>query len=510
MNTTEITTALNGAEVYQPEDQQPLMRELPPAAAFPMEALGKVLGDAAIAIHDLTQAPLAICGQSILAAATLAAQAHADVQLPRGGGRARPLSNFFVTVAKSGERKSSVDGLALIPVRNYERRLRAEYDSLNQNFAAQYTAWDELRKRTIKGGEKLGMGGLSEALRLHGAAPPPPLKPILICTDPTIEGLGKLLAEGQPSMGVFSAEGGTFVGGYGMSKDQRLKTAAAMSNLWDGTPIDRVRSQDGASILVGRRVSLHLMMQPGVAGGLLGDDGMVDQGFLSRVLVAAPDSTAGTRFELGRQISPNSQPALDRYTHVLQNLLEKPLPLASDKQNELDPPALVLAPTAQSKWLEYCDHIEGNINSDGELESVRGLACKMPEHAARLAGVLALIENRDAASINVNLMENAFALCDYYLAEALRLFGSASVSPETKLAEQARRWMLERWPEEHISLTDILQHGPTQIRENPTAQAVIALLTDYGHLMPVTQPVTIKGRRRRNAWRILGKRGKTL
>ena len=50
------------------EPPRPLMRELPPADPFPVDALGEVLAPAARAIHDRVQAPLAICGQSLLAA----------------------------------------------------------------------------------------------------------------------------------------------------------------------------------------------------------------------------------------------------------------------------------------------------------------------------------------------------------------------------------------------------------------------------------------------------------
>jgi putative DNA primase/helicase len=65
------------------------MREIPPADAFPVDALGGILGSAAHAIHDRVQAPLAICGQSVLAAASLAAQGHADVVLPIGQGQGK-------------------------------------------------------------------------------------------------------------------------------------------------------------------------------------------------------------------------------------------------------------------------------------------------------------------------------------------------------------------------------------------------------------------------------------
>src|SRR5262245_47657467 len=86
-------------EDVKAEAPRPLMRELPPADPFPVDALGDVLAPAARAIHDRVQAPLAICGQSVLAAADLATQAHVDVVLPIGGGQPKPVSNYFVTVA---------------------------------------------------------------------------------------------------------------------------------------------------------------------------------------------------------------------------------------------------------------------------------------------------------------------------------------------------------------------------------------------------------------------------
>ena len=56
-------------------------------------------------------------------------------------------------------------------------------------------------------------------------------------------------------MGLFADEGAQFTGGYGMSADQRLKTGAALSSVWDGKAIKRVRAGDGAVSLHGRRLT---------------------------------------------------------------------------------------------------------------------------------------------------------------------------------------------------------------------------------------------------------------
>ncbi|HEX2151644.1 MAG TPA: hypothetical protein VHG31_06575, partial [Stellaceae bacterium] len=46
------------AEEVRPEPPRPLMRPIPPADPFPVDALGDVLGVAAHAIHDRVKAPL--------------------------------------------------------------------------------------------------------------------------------------------------------------------------------------------------------------------------------------------------------------------------------------------------------------------------------------------------------------------------------------------------------------------------------------------------------------------
>jgi hypothetical protein len=93
----------------------------PPAAAstpYPIDALGDVLGNAARAIAVKVQCADAMAAQSVLSVASLASQALADVRLPYG--QTRPLSLFCLTIAASGDRKSSADAEAMAPVRMRE------------------------------------------------------------------------------------------------------------------------------------------------------------------------------------------------------------------------------------------------------------------------------------------------------------------------------------------------------------------------------------------------------
>ena len=118
MTAETIRAFAERAERTELEPPRTLIREHPPADPFPIDALGDILGPAAEAIVDQVQCPAAIAGQSMLAAATLAVQAHADVKLTHG--RRPPPSGLFVTVAGSGERTSDADRTPLWPVRKPE------------------------------------------------------------------------------------------------------------------------------------------------------------------------------------------------------------------------------------------------------------------------------------------------------------------------------------------------------------------------------------------------------
>jgi hypothetical protein len=205
------------------EPPRPLRREAAPAEPFPIEALGDVLGAAATAIVDKVQCPDAIAGCSVLAAASLAVQAHPDIVLP-ATGRARPLTLYMCTVAASGERKSAADHEALWPVRKREEALREIYEAELPDFKRAKRAYDVAVARAEK--TKGGREEIEAALLAVGDEPRVPLTPVLTCGEPTLEGLHKLFATGHPALGLFSDEGGSFIGGHAMSDENRLRTIA--------------------------------------------------------------------------------------------------------------------------------------------------------------------------------------------------------------------------------------------------------------------------------------------
>jgi hypothetical protein len=482
-------------EVIEPP--RPLMRELPPADPYPLEALGSLLAGAARAIQDRIQAPEAICGQSVLAAAALAAQAHANVVLPTGA--ARPLSLYLATVAQSGERKSAADNIAKEPLNQWEAARREEHRPAYLRWRNEHEVWQQERKRVLAG-QQGSAAGRHLALDALGPEPLAPPLPLLTCPEPTFEGLCRLLAEAHPSVGVFAGEGGQFVGGHGMNPENRLRTAAGLCSLWDGEPVRRVRAGDGVSVLPGRRVAMHLMLQPGVAAELLADPVLLDQGLLSRLLVTAPESNAGGRF--WREPSPGSDVALARYAARLLEMLRTPLPLVDGTRNELNPRPLPLSPAAYHAWTAYADHLEVQLGPGGSLEAIRGLANKLPEQAARIAGVLALVEDLTASDVTGDHLEAGIALADHYAAEALRLFEVSRSDERLRHAATLLHWLLHDRSDGMVSLPDIYQYGPNRIRSAREARLLVGILEEHGWLVRVEGGAEVAGTRRRDVWLI--------
>jgi hypothetical protein len=196
---------------------------------------------------------------------------------------------------------------------------------------------------------------------------------------------------------------------------------------------------------------------------------------------------------------------MNRYRARLLELLERPLPLAPGKANELAPRLLRLAADARKLWIAFADSMERQIAPDGPLSPVKGLANKLPEHAARLAGVLALVSDPDTSEIPAEQMAAGITLAQHYVAEALRLFEASRVSDDLRLAQKLLTWLVGSWSENVVSLPDIYQKGPNAIRDKATAARLVATLEDHGSLHRATSGADIAGQHRRQAWRIIGR-----
>ena len=85
---------------------------------YPLEALPDEIREAVEEVLCFAQSPPPLAACSALAALSLVGQGLADVR--RTEGLTGPISLFFLTMADSGERKSSVDGHFMAGIREWE------------------------------------------------------------------------------------------------------------------------------------------------------------------------------------------------------------------------------------------------------------------------------------------------------------------------------------------------------------------------------------------------------
>lgn len=484
---------------FKAEGPQPLMREIPPGEAYPAAALGP-LRQAVEAAQDVTQAPVGIAAQSALSVASLAVQGFADVETLGGDA---PCSLFCLTIAESGERKSSCDRLLIRGVRDHEKAQSAAFRDAFAEHEVAREIWTGKRKRMMveaASGDKIKATGAEADLRNLGPEPRAPLYPNVTAQEPTFEGLLKLFQIGRPALGLFSDEAGGFIGGHAMNSDNKLKTIAGLSQLWNGDTVNRIRSGDGASDYPGRRLAMHLMAQPVAARPLLADPQASGQGFLARFLITEPPSRIGTRLRRGHDAG--SDMALSTFTARLAAILETPLP-TGDNPQELGPRRLALSQGARELLWRFYEAVETAQATGGAMEHVRAYASKAAEQAARIAGVLTLWADLDAPEVSPQAMGWGITLAQFYLSEARRLAEAGLVSEETAKAERLRIWLLDSWPHGDVTPSEILNRGPNALREAKALSGPLSMLVKAGHLVPLEPGTIIRGGARKEAYRIV-------
>ncbi len=459
-------------------DPLPLTRELAPPSPFPAQALGRIGSSVVNKMHQVIQAPVALIGQSILGAMNQVAQPYGNVCID---GRVSPLSDYFLTLGESGERKSAADSWALAGVRARQRHLTGKYETDRNAFEKTLQVYEIAIKRVLN--DKKLSAETKEAQLAALEKPTAPVMPLMIVSEPSSEAIQRQLIIGLPSIGLVNDEGGQFLGGYAMSAEKRLGTLTTLSRLWDRGEFDRVRVGDGSGSYFGKRLSLHLMVQPAVATSLLADPLAREQGFLARCLISYPETTAGQRSYVETDLSHTDE--YQAYSQRIDALLANEWPLTNE--HELNPPNLFLTSSAKRAWVAIYNDLEADLGPGGTYVSVRSLASKASEHIARLAGTLAIFDGD--REIHEEQVDRAFHLMLHYLDEAMRLWGSGQVKAELRLAQELLEWLRDKLgPGRAISLAEVYRNGPSPLRSASAARQVMRVLMEHGWVVPAAHP----------------------
>lgn len=460
------------------------------AQPYPVDAIPTVIRAAVDEVRAFVQAPMPLVVSSALSALSLAAQAHVDVR--RADKLEGPTSLFFLLLALSGERKSTLDGFFTKTHRDYEIEQAELAKPELKKHAAELSAWSAERDGILAAIKEAGRKGKevgqlrNDLVELEGTKPEAPRVPRLIYGDATPEALTWSLAKSWPSGGVISSEAGAVFGAHGMGRESIMRTLATLNELWDGKPQRFDRRTSESFTVRGARLTVALQVQEETLREFYARSGSLARGsgFLARFLVAWPDSTQGRRLYAP---PPATWPALGTFHRRIADILADPAPI--NEAGVLTPLMLELSPEAKVAWVSFHDAIESELAGGGDLESVRDVASKAADNAARLAALFHCFAGRSGA-IREDDFEGASRIVAWHLNESRRFFGELALPPGMANAGKLDAWLLEFCAKGNVSevaTRTVLQTGPPPLRDRSALEAATRELEEFGRARIVKQ-----------------------
>lgn len=427
------------------------------------------------------QAPLPMVVSSALSAMSMACQHLVDVQ--RTPRLKSPCSLFFLTIAESGERKTTCDGYFTQLIRAFDEKQREDAETAQRKYQIDHQLWKE-RTRALKNKlskavrDQEGEEEAQQALREHLQNETPCPKAIkMLFDDATPISICKSMYSNWPSVGILSDEAGK------LFNTNTFANIGLFNKLWDGdtVQVERHRQDDSFSVANGR-MTMSLMVQEKTLIDFFEKQGKLarDNGFLARCLACMPISTQGYRQTLNQP--QQAMPALDFFLKIYDALIDMSVEKGNTKSEKN---VLILNPQAQYRWTHYCQQIEQRLL--GDLMDIKDASSKAGDMIARLAALLHIFTYRDLNKpIDTDMIDAAEVIIQWYLRSFKHLFGNNSaLSQERKDADKLWAW-LKAQPLTHYGpyfiRSEIIKKGPLSIRNKASLDAATDLLAREGRI----------------------------
>ncbi len=473
-----VQSAVSVSDLWEPP--QSLLSSIAPES-YPLDALPPLVRDAVAEVQGFTKAPAVLVASSALAALSVAGQALVDVK--RSEKLSGPVGLFLLSIADSGERKSTCDGFFTGAIRDFERDQAELAKPELAKHRADFSAWEAekagvtgaIKNAAAKDGEKESIGNLRSRLeQLEKEKPVPPRIPKLIRGDDTPESLAWAMAQEYPSAGVLSSEAGLILGAHAMGKDTIMRNLGLLNILWDGGDMPISRRTSESFTVRGARFTMGLLVQEVTLNSFFERSGGLARGtgFFARFLVAWPESTQGTRFF---SEAPSTWPNLALFNKRIADLLSMPASFAEG--GGLAPTLLSLTPEAKTLWVAFHDTIEKELGDNGELYGVRDVGSKAADNVARLAALFHVLERGPSGLIEAHNLEGASRIVAWHLNEARRFFGELALPEEQADAVRLDAWLLSYCGKSRVSSVSRreIQRNITPVRLRKTERLNQAL-----------------------------------
>jgi putative DNA primase/helicase len=464
---------------------QPMTAKVEPTP-YPLDALPDTIRAAVQEVQGFIQSPIPLVASSAVAALSVASQAHVDIK--RADKLAGPSGVFLLSIADSGERKSTCDGFFAAAIRQFQDEQAEVVKPELERHKVEIDAWTAERDgllSAIKDAAKKGKDTdklRADLAELQRKKPQAPKVSRLLLGDETPENLAWSLARQWPSAGVFSSEAALIFGAHGMGRDSIMRNFGLLNILWDGGAHSVGRRTSECFTVRGARLTVALQIQEATLRAFFERSGSLARGtgFLARFLVAWPESTQGNR---PFTEAPPNWPHLAAFHRRIAAILANPVPM--DEDGALSPAMLTLSPEAKAAWVAFHDAIEEELRSGGELYDVRDVASKSADNAARLAALFQIFEHGMGGAVGLPAFEGASRIATWHLSESRRFFGELALPDELADAVRLDSWLIGHCTANHTHMVptrEAQQFGPGCVRSKDRLNAALRELEDLDRL----------------------------
>ena len=412
---------------------------------FPLNSFPDPIKEAiGIAAHN-NHIPIPIAAASAVNSLSVAVQGLYNIQRP--GMNPSPINMNNLTIADSGDRKTTSDFIFMGPIMRYIGDSKGVWEEKVRLALFAHRTWEVVVKDLIKKisaatakGDDTTINILKDRLAKHVKDEPKKLNMPTICVeDFSQEALVSALAN-NPTVALNSSEGGAIFGGMGFNPESRMKTIATINKAYSGESQVIIRkTTDNINLNGDQRLSVNIMIQKEVLLEVISKNIslFIDSGFLARFNICEPESLQGKRLIEGHTRMPED--ALNEFTDKIYHLIEATFTYHSEPENK----AMVLSfdEEAIEYWIKCHDNIETRLNT--EFQAIRSSASKGAENIARMSALFHIITNYDGNSldsipskIGIDSVVKAQEVEEYYLQSVARITLDHKINTEVSEAEK--------------------------------------------------------------------------
>ncbi len=438
---------------------------------FPMGYQSSILNSSFLEGRLVTQAPDSMVFLTMLSAMSVALQGLVDVETPVG--KTCPVAISALTVAESGERKSTVENLFSKGLKRFQKE---ESERQKTNLVLyklkleQYKMKVAFQKKRIDLDDEEQCNQLLAILQaLEKERPIHPRLTLHTFEDSTIEAFLNKLNGNVPNGYLASSEGGVLLNSRAM-----LQTAK-FNAIWSGDDVTIDRKTAASFTLVSARMTTYIMTQWSALERYLkkSKDDVRGNGYLSRFLVCIPLSNCGLRQSNGVKHPINN---INTFNDRAYELLCE----SAELSDYSDRKVVRFTSEAKGIWFDIYNDIESKMGPGGMFEYAKDHASKLAENIARVAALIHCFDKPITEDISVGTLLEATYLVSYFSGQFMKAF----CAPPKYLvdAENLMKWFLTYTNSgfRYVKRNHILQCGPYGTRKKQALDTVMDHLKSKG------------------------------